>query len=185
MIDVTFRDVTNLVATASTGAAATAIAADPDFAILMLRTAATPKHGAHTIDTTAAGATGAAASAGGAVPVADASGPPSIDVSYTVSVSTGLSADDLETLLSTAVTSGTFDTHLHYFANYGGAVVFYHASSSSVTTTTASTDDSSSTPVLSTGGIIGIAIGGFCFVVLVCGGIYYFMAKRSTSVAPA
>eukprot|EP01032_Pedospumella_encystans_P012534 gene12534-14496_t len=86
----------------------------------------------------------------------------SVTVSYTVSGASVRSASYLAAQLQAGLESGNFDTSLHLLALQNGATGLVGASS-----TSAETDiQEDEKPLLSLGAIIGIAIGGFAFLVL-------------------
>lgn len=86
----------------------------------------------------------------------------SVAASYTVSGASVRSASYLAAQLQAGLASGNFDTSLHLLALQNGATGLVGASS-----TSAETDiQEDEKPLLSLGAIIGIAIGGFAFLVL-------------------
>jgi Na+-transporting methylmalonyl-CoA/oxaloacetate decarboxylase gamma subunit len=96
-----------------------------------------------------------------------------IDVSYKVTVQgTTLSASTLAGQLAAAVSSGAFDAALQSSAADNGATGLQTATSDEPTTEVAS-DSSSSSATLSSGAIIGVAVGGFAFLVLLIAAVVY------------
>lgn len=108
----------------------------------------------------------------------------SVDITYTVTVTSALTVEALMEQLTSAVEDGTFTDLLQAQALTNGATALTTATSDSVTTTAASDDDDA--PVLDTGAVVGIAIGGFVFLVLVAVGIYFLCSgSKRSSVAAA
>jgi hypothetical protein len=103
-----------------------------------------------------------------------------IDVSYKVTVQgTTLSASTLAGQLAAAVSSGAFDAALQSSAANNGASGLQTATSDDPTTEVAS-DSSSSSATLSSGAIIGVAVGGFAFLVLLIAAVVYCTCGRCT-----
>lgn len=104
----------------------------------------------------------------------------SILTTYTVTlVNSLLSADSVAGELQNAVANGKFDNNLHAYAQANGATGFETATSSSVDVTVEGDDDGGgSDNKLSTGAIVGIAIGAFAALVLVLGAVWYFCSSR-------
>jgi hypothetical protein len=108
----------------------------------------------------------------------------SITITYTVTVTgTTLSVDALMGNLVTAVESGSFTAAMQSFAADNGADGLETASSDSVTT---ESEDDDGAATLSTGGIIGIAVGGGVLVIalVVFAVMYCRSAKREQVVVP-
>ena len=106
-----------------------------------------------------------------------------IYATYTVSVPTTMTYSDLTSQLDAAVTSGQFTTQLQHNAGVFGATGFATASSSSVAITAVPSDSSSSSSDLSTGAIIGIAVGGFCGLLIIGFVVYYLIFLNSVPLA--
>ena len=102
----------------------------------------------------------------------------SIILNYNVVAYSALTAEQLQSQLTTAVNDGTFDANLHSTATTNGATNLQGASSDSIETHTIEDDNSEKT--LSDGAIIGIAIGGFFGLVLIAG-LIYFLCGRTAS----
>lgn len=102
-----------------------------------------------------------------------------ITVTYTVSVTTTSSSDSLYYQLSTAVTSGSFNTALSSYAALFGASGLEGCTSNSVNY------PSDSKKGLSAGAIAGIVIGCVAFVGIVAAIIFFLMGNKKTPMAQA
>jgi hypothetical protein len=90
------------------------------------------------------------------------------------------SPSSLADQLEYAVESGAFNTALQSYAADNGATGLTTATSDSIDTVPEDQDDGDDAPVLSTGGIIGVAIGGFAFVAICVGiAVAFCMCRRS------
>jgi hypothetical protein len=129
-----------------------------------------------------------------------ASSTASVNAAYKVSVlqtSSTFSYSSLSSQLSTAVSSGQFDTYLASYSSENDAVGFSGCTSTSVTTTNTSpnqptysptkapSDDDSSSNGLSDGAIAGIVIGTIVGVALIFGVVYYFLIYKDDSSGTA
>ena len=110
----------------------------------------------------------------------------SIVLNYDIIVSTTHTTEELQAQLKTAVDDGTFHNYLQAAAIRSGATDLLNSTSSSVETYTITEDSSNSADsaknALSTGAIVGIAVGAFFGILLILGLIYYYSC-RSASVA--
>lgn len=102
----------------------------------------------------------------------------SISVTYTVTTTSVYSAAQLIAQLKEALSTGAFTALLQAKAFENGASDLENASSDSAEVQSESDSDDE---VLSTGAIIGIAIGGAAFLIIVFALIYYMCAAKSTS----
>ncbi len=112
----------------------------------------------------------------------------SVNLAYTITTTTVYTASQLSTQLQQALASGDFNTVLQLLAFQNGATELESATSLSTLETDIdenTNEDDKDEEVLSTGAIIGIAIGGAAFLVIVGVLIWYFTSKSSSSVAPA
>lgn len=112
----------------------------------------------------------------------------SVSLSYTISARTVYTTSQLSAQLQQALANGDFDTVLQIQAFLNGATDLENATSQSTIETDidgGGEDSDKDDPVLSTGAIIGIAIGGAAFLVIVAVAIWYLAGKSSSSVAPA
>eukprot|EP01032_Pedospumella_encystans_P012831 gene12831-14812_t len=131
------------------------------------------------VTATSARTTGTATSAPGAVRRALQTSS-AVSVSYTVTGMSTLSAAHLAAQLQAALASGNFDTALHLLAMQNGAIGLLNASSSSAET---DIEEDSDAPLLSTGAIIGVAIGGAAFLIIVGVLIWYFCSSGASTTA--
>lgn len=109
----------------------------------------------------------------------------SIILNYDVIVSSTMTSEELQEQLRAAVEDGTFDSNLHAAAADNGATDLSDASSDSIRTETIREEDGSDKKTLTTGGIIGIAIGGFVGLVLISMIIYFFACHAPVHQATA
>jgi len=121
-------------------------------------------------------------------PLALAASNSSIVLNYDVIVSTTHTTEELQAQLKAAVNDGTFNHYLQGAATRAGATDLLNSTSSSVETYTITDDTTNSADsamkALSTGAIIGIAVGAFFVLLLILGLIYYYSC-RSASVGAA
>lgn len=110
----------------------------------------------------------------------------SISIAYVVSSNAaGASYSSLTSQLTAAVADGTFDTDLHNAAIATGATALTAVTSSAVSTTDSLSDDSGGDDDhLSTGIIVGIAVGGAVVLALLAMAVYWFTCRK-VSASPA
>ena len=115
----------------------------------------------------------------------------SVNLAYTITTTTVYTASQLSAQLQQALASGDFDTVMQRLAFENDAPDLLSATSQSTLETDIpppsddNTNEVDKEEVLSTGAIIGIAIGGAAFLVIVGVLIWYFTSKSSSAVAPA
>jgi hypothetical protein len=114
----------------------------------------------------------------------------SIAASYTVTVQdSAWSADALSGQLQTTISSGTFDSQLHMYAQQNGATGFQNATTDSVEVTDVSTSGSGGgggSNKLSAGAIAGIVLGVLAFVGLcVTAAVFLLCRKRAPAASTA
>ncbi len=111
-------------------------------------------------------------------PFALAANSSSIVLNYDVIVSTTHTTEELQAQLKAAVNDGTFNHYLQDAATRAGATDLLNSTSSTVETYTITDDTTNSADsakkALSTGAIIGIAVGAFIGLLLILGLIYYY-----------
>ncbi len=95
---------------------------------------------------------------------------------FTVDAQSIYSANQLFGELSSAVTSGAFNTVLFDRATAAGATVLTGSTARSLSRTSDSSD-----PTLSVGAIVGIAIGGAAMLVMIVGLVYWIRVRNSRS----
>ncbi len=95
---------------------------------------------------------------------------------FTVDAQSIYSANQLFGELSSAVTSGAFNTVLFDRATAAGATALTGSTTRSVSRTSESSE-----PALSTGAIVGIAIGGAALLVIIIGLVYWIRVKNIRS----
>lgn len=100
-----------------------------------------------------------------------------VDLAYTVSGVSHYSSSQLASQLQAALASGDFNTVLHLYAAQNGATELASATSSSAET---DIKEDKAAPLLSTGAIIGIAVGGGALLLFVVALIVWLMCRKST-----
>lgn len=108
----------------------------------------------------------------------------SVQLAYTVAVVTSIPAEKLQSSLSDAISGGQFTTLLQQFATENGATALTIASSHDSVIQNEDTDDDDAA-VLSTGAIIGIAVGGFVFIALIVSAVLFLCCRPKIAVAAA
>ena len=96
--------------------------------------------------------------------------------SFTVDAQSVYSANQLFAELSSAVTSGAFNTVLFDRATAAGATALAGSTARSISRTSESSE-----PELSVGGIVGIAIGGAALLVILIGLVYWVRVRAIRS----
>lgn len=104
-----------------------------------------------------------------------------VDLTYVVRLSTGLAAESLIDQLTAAVEDGSFNALLQQSAERNGALGLDGAHSDSIEAVVVDESDDDETAVLSTGAIIGIAVGGFVALVLIVGAVVMLCLRGKTA----
>lgn len=115
----------------------------------------------------------------------------SVNLAYTIVTTSVYTSSQLAAQLQEALVSGDFNAVMQLLAYSNGATDLVGATSANTLETDidegggGGEDSKDDEPVLSTGAIIGIAIGGAAFLVIVGVALWYFCSKSTSSVAPA